>query len=123
MTMKTKHLIPIAATLLASTVASSAWAHAKLQASEPKAGTTVAAAPTAIRLQFNETLELPFSKIKLVNAEEATIEPSAIALDKADPKAMVATVPALPAGPYRVLWSTMTRDGHKVKGEYSFTVK
>jgi methionine-rich copper-binding protein CopC len=122
MTMNTKHLMSIAA-LLASTFASSAWAHAKLQASEPKAGITVAAAPAQIRLHFNEALELPFSKIKLVNAKDTTIEPTSVALDQADPKAMVATLPALPAGPYRVLWSTMTRDGHKVKGEYSFTVK
>lgn len=121
--MKTNYLMSLAATLLASTLASPAWAHAKLQASEPKAGTTVAASPAQIRLQFNETLELPFSKIKLIDAKDAMIEPSAVALDKADPKAMVATMPALPSGPYRVLWSTMTRDGHKVKGEYAFTVK
>jgi methionine-rich copper-binding protein CopC len=123
MTMKNKHLASIAALLLGSILASSALAHAKLQASEPKAGATVAAAPAEIKLQFNEALELPFSKIKLVDARDAIIEPTAVALDKADPKAMVATLPALPAGPYRVLWSTMTRDGHKVKGEYSFTVK
>lgn len=121
--MKAKYIVSSAVLLLASALASSAWAHAKLVVAEPKAGSTVAAAPGEIRLQFNETLEAPFSKIKLVDAKDAVIEPSAVAVDKDNPKMLVATVPALAAGTYRVQWSTVTRDGHKVKGEYSFSVK
>ena len=114
------HLLLLAA---ATVIAPAAWAHAKLIAAEPKAEATVATAPATIRLQFNDVVELPFSKIKLVDTREATIEAAAIALDHTDPKTLVATVPTLPAGLYRVVWSTVTRDGHKVKGEYSFTVK
>jgi methionine-rich copper-binding protein CopC len=120
--MNAKLLISSAALVLASSLASSAWAHAKLEAAEPKAGST-AASPKEIRLQFNEVLEAPFSKIKLVDAKDAVIEPAAVAVDKDNPKALVATMPALSAGAYRVQWSTVTRDGHKVKGEYTFTVK
>lgn len=122
--MHAKHLIPSAAlVLLAGGIAAPAWAHAKLQAAEPKAGSTVAAAPTQLRLQFNEALEAPFSKIKLVDARNQVIAPSAVAVDKGNPKMLVATVPALASGTYRVQWSTVTRDGHKVNGEYSFSVK
>ena len=121
--MNAKQLMSSAALVLASALASSAWAHAKLEVAEPKAGSTVAASPKEIRLQFNETLEAPFSKIKLLDAKDAVIEPSAIAVDKDNPKLLVAEMPALPAGAYRVQWSTMTRDGHKVKGEYAFHVK
>jgi methionine-rich copper-binding protein CopC len=89
----------------------------------PGAGSNLASAPKEIRLQFSDNVELPFSKIKLLNANDAPIEASAIALDKGNPRALVATLPALTSGVYRVRWSTVTRDGHKVKGEYSFTIK
>lgn len=121
--MHAKQLIPSAALLLLASAASSAWAHAKLQAAEPKAGSTVAAAPAQLRLQFNEALEAPFSKIKLVDARNKVIAPSTLAVDKGNPKMLVATVPPLASGTYRVQWSTVTRDGHKVNGEYAFSVK
>ena len=120
--MNAKQLMSSSALAVASVLASSAWAHAKLEAAEPKAG-SVAASPKEIRLKFNEVLEAPFSKIKLVDARDAVIEPSALAVDKDNPNLLVAEMPALAAGAYRVQWSTMTRDGHKVKGEYAFTVK
>lgn len=121
--MSAKHLISFAALLLAGTVATSARAHAKLETAEPKPASTVSVAPKQLRLQFNEILELPFSKVKLVDAKGAEIEPSSVVLDKDNPKALVAAMPALAAGQYKVRWSTVTRDGHKVKGEYSFTVQ
>lgn len=112
-----------AALVLGFAFAPAAWAHAKLIAAEPKAEATVATAPSRIRLQFNDHVELPFSKIKLIDTREVAIEAGAVGLDPADPKTLVATVPQLPSGQYRVQWSTVTRDGHKVKGEYSFSVK
>jgi hypothetical protein len=36
---------------------------------------------------------------------------------------MTAQLPALPPGAYRILWSAMTHDSHKMKGEVPFTVK
>lgn len=51
------------------------------------------------------------------------MQPSKIAADPADAKALIATTPGLHPGGYRVQWTTVTRDGHKVKGEFSFRVK
>lgn len=121
--MNNKHMLAAAAMILASTFSSLAHAHAKLEASIPKANAIVAPAPKEVRLQFNERLEMAFSKIKLVDGKGAAIGPLKVDLDKADPKVMVASLPALPAGAYRVQWTTLTRDGHKVKGEFSFQVK
>ena len=118
-----KHTLTAAVLIHASILAPSAWAHAKLVVAEPKAEAIVSVAPAAIRLQFNDQVELPFSKVKLVDAKEVSIEALAILPDQANPKALLATMPPLAAGVYRVLWSTVTRDGHKVKGEYSFSVK
>jgi methionine-rich copper-binding protein CopC len=36
---------------------------------------------------------------------------------------MVATLPSLQSGQYRVQWSTVTHDGHKTRGEFSFRVR
>lgn len=122
--MATKHALLAAALLAAaSALPSPAWAHAKLVASEPAVAAVLSAAPATIRLQFNDYVELSFSKVKLVAANDAVIEALAIVPDKTEPKALIATLPPLPAGLYRVLWSTVTRDGHKAKGEYAFSIK
>jgi methionine-rich copper-binding protein CopC len=121
--MNTKYMLAAGALVLASTTSSAAYAHAKLESSVPKANAIVAPAPTEVRLQFNEPLEMAFSKIKLVDGKGAAIQPLKVDLDKANAKVMVASLPALASGAYRVQWTTLTRDGHKVKGEFSFQVK
>ena len=102
---------------------SAASAHAKLESSSPQANGVVSPAPSQVRLQFSEQLELPFSKIKLVDAAGAIVQPTRTAIDSANPKVLTATVPALHAGVWQVQWSTVTRDGHKIKGQFTFQVK
>lgn len=121
--MTVKKLLVAAIATVAFAASSVAFAHAKLESSSPAANSVVTPAPTQVRIQFNEPLELPFSKIKLIDEKGTVIEASKPALDPANPKALVAPVPTLHSGAYRVQWSTVTRDGHKVKGEFSFRVK
>jgi len=121
--MKTKTLVLAAVAASGCLFSAAAFAHAKLESSAPQANAVVSPAPAQLRLQFSERLELPFSKVKLVDEKGLVVEPSATALDGANPKVLVATLPALRPGAYRVQWSTVTRDGHKVKGEYAFRVK
>jgi len=121
--MNIKTLIIAAATAAATFASSAALAHAKLEASVPAANSVVSPAPAQVRLQFNEPLELPFSKVKLIDEKGTLVEPAKLAADPADPKALVAVTPGLHPGPWRVQWTTVTRDGHKVKGEFSFRVK
>ncbi|HEX9171150.1 MAG TPA: copper homeostasis periplasmic binding protein CopC [Telluria sp.] len=116
-------LLAIAAMAIATALSSSAHAHARLEASTPKAGTVVAARPTEIRLQFNEQVELAFSKIRLVDQAGNVVATSSVGLDKSNPKVMIATLSPVGAGSYRVQWSALTRDGHKVKGEFPFRVR
>jgi len=89
----------------------------------PQANAVLSPAPTQVRLQFNEQVELPFSKVKLVDEKGVVTESSKLVLDSANNKVLVAAVPVLHAGAYRVQWTTLTRDGHKVKGEFGFRVK
>jgi methionine-rich copper-binding protein CopC len=121
--MKTNRRAGVALAALACTFSAPAWAHATLQASTPKADSVVSPAPPQLRLRFNEPLELPFSKVRLVDEKGATVEPSKTAVDAADPKTLVSTLPALHAGAWRVQWTAVARDGHKVKGEFGFRVR
>ena len=119
--MKTKHFLIAGALVAAAFATSLAQAHAKLQSAEPKADSVLDAAPKTIHLQFSTNLEPAFSKIVLTDAKDAEV-----ALPKTEvgkDNSMSSAVPALQPGVYHVKWSTMTRDGHKVKGEYQFTVK
>jgi methionine-rich copper-binding protein CopC len=121
--MKTNKLAVAAAATLACAFPAPAWAHAKLQSSSPQAGSEVSPAPAQLRLRFNEAPELPFSKVRLVDEQGAVAEPSKTTVDAADPKTLVSTLPALHAGAWRVQWTAVSRDGHKVKGEFGFRVR
>lgn len=103
--------------------AGAAQAHAKLEASEPEASSTLDTAPKALRLQFNEALEPAFSKIMLRDGADHEVALPKAEVDKANPKTMAVGLPALGPGQYRVQWSTVTHDGHKTKGEFSFRVR
>lgn len=110
-----------AATAMAG--ANSALAHAGLQTSIPAKDAEVAAAPKEITLQFNEKLEAAFSSAKLIDStgKQVTIEKAT--LDAANPSVMKLAVPALPSGKYKVEYVGVGHDGHRRKGDYSFTVK
>ena len=121
--MIARNLVAGLTLVIAGAAMSAAQAHAKLEASQPKADSELASSPKEIRLHFNEKLEATFSKIQLVDAKDAELPLPKAELDKADPKVLYTTVPALQPGQYRIRWSTMTHDGHKAKGEIAFRVK
>jgi copper resistance protein C len=108
---------------VAAIAASPAFAHARLQSSDPKAETTLEQSPTRIKIEFSQEVELPFTKIVLTDGNNAGIPASKPELDHGNTKTVFATIPALKAGHYHVQWSTMTHDGHKVQGQFAFKVK
>jgi methionine-rich copper-binding protein CopC len=121
--MSTKRFLAVTIFALAGAVTSSAFAHAKLQSSDPRAGSTLDSAPKQVRLKFNEALEPAFSKIKLTGPQNREIAVAATTVDKADPTVMTAPLPPLSTGEYHIQWTAVSHDGHKVKGEVSFKVK
>lgn len=121
--MNHKNICAAIMLVAAGAAASAVQAHAKIASTEPKAESELHGAPKQIRLQFNEALEGAFSKIELVDAREAAVKLPKAAVDKSDPRVMFTAVPALKPGQYSVRWSTMTHDGHKTKGQFSFKVK
>lgn len=121
--MNKKNICAAIILIAAGASASLAQAHAKIASTEPKANSELHNPPKEIRLHFNEALEGAFSKIELADAKEVAVKLPKAAVDKSDPKVMSTTLPALPPGKYSVRWTAMTHDGHKVKGQYSFTIK
>ena len=53
----------------------------------------------------------------------ARSRPTPATVDKAHPQMLHLVSPKLAVGSYQVLWSTMTQDGHRTKGQYGFQVK
>lgn len=100
-----------------------AWSHARLSQSTPAADAVLVAAPQKVRVQFNEPLEGMFSGIQVTDAAGKQLTSDKAVIESGDSTAMHLSLPALKAGTYRVQWSAVTRDGHRVKGAYSFTVK
>ena len=96
-------------------------AHSLLLESSPAANATVDAAPSELRLRFNNRIEKRLSRVKLVD-ERGGARDLPVAEDGAADR-LSAPVPSIVPGRYRVEWQVLSTDGHVVTGRYSFTVK
>jgi len=110
----------LSAALLCAALAN---AHPTLMSSVPKAGQTVDSPPKELLLRFNEPIEPAFTHVKLAGPGLPEAKASPTEAVKDDANAVAVTLPALSAGVYKARWSAMGRDGHRIKGEFSFTVK
>ena len=104
-------------------VPGSALAHAYLDHADPPPGSTLAQAPTQLRITFSEPVDSAFSQLHVLNARRVTVDrgDSAVAAD--DPRAMVVSLqPGLADGVYTVAWRTLSADdGHSESGAYTLT--
>jgi methionine-rich copper-binding protein CopC len=101
--------------------------HSDYDHSEPTAGSTVATAPTIIKVWFTETVQLSGSSLKVTNAAGQQVDSKDVKLDPSDDDHKIVVVslnPSLPAGTYKVAWKTISADdGDEDEGEFSFTVR
>ena len=103
--------------MLLTTIAVPAWAHAKLQSSDPPANSSVKS-PSLIRLVFSEKLEPAFSGATLSDAAGKKIPVSASVGG-----ATITLMPlSLKPGAYKVTWHTVGHDTHRISGTLSFKV-
>jgi len=107
-----------AALLLASPGA--ARAHAGLVSSAPAAGDTLRQAPTRVVLRFTEPVDASSSRLVLLGSNLRTT--LAVRRDPGDVTALVAALPPLGPGGYRMQWRTLSADGHPVDGSFVFFV-
>lgn len=101
----------------------SVFAHGSLVTATPKAGAVLAGSPSEVRLQFSEALEPQFSSIKLLDAKGASIVQAKAVVAPTDRNSFVLPLRDLAPGVYAVQWVAATRDGHRTKGSFNFTVR
>lgn len=99
--------------LLVAGLSADAWAHAKLVRSAPGDGATLAEAPQEVRLWFDEDIAPAFSSARLLDASGRPVELAGVRTHPSDRKLLIVPVPALAAGIYSLLASTLSEaDGH-----------
>lgn len=121
--------LPRPAVLLASFLAlfllfpGRAAAHQELLRAAPADGAALSAAPEALRLVFNEAVELAVSRLSLTGPEgPVALAPLVVGPDSAT--VLIGGIEGpLVAGSYTVNWQVVGADGHPVRGEYSFAIK
>ncbi|MEO6607381.1 MAG: copper homeostasis periplasmic binding protein CopC [Aestuariivirga sp.] len=104
--------------------AHAAFAHAEFVKATPAPDSTITTCPTEIDITFSEDLSLKFSGAKLTDSKMVVLPTGPASLAKDDEKTLVTPITApLPAGDYAVAWHNLSKDGHKLKGNFKFTVK
>lgn len=117
-----RHLLLLMTLLCALVMGGHADAHAFLVKSDPAVGATVAAAKT-LRLEFSEALELAFSGIDVTNGSGGAVPARNVRLDSNDRKVLLADMPPLQPGAYRLKWHVVSVDTHRTEGDFAFSVK
>jgi copper transport protein len=108
--------------------APAAQAHAFLAGSNPADGVVLATAPTELRLQFSESVVLGATRIEIIDSSGRRLGTTRLTLVGAgssteDPVEVVAGLPALARGAYRVSWQTLSSDDlHATSGVLVFGI-
>ena len=97
-------------------------AHAFLLASVPGVGSQVSA-PNTLRLEFSEAVEFGFSGVDMENTSGGVVTLQNVRYGTTDHKVLLADVPQIAPGSYRVKWHVVSVDTHRTEGDFVFRVK
>jgi len=97
--------------------------HAFPDHSSPKVGATLTAPPVGVYIWFDGDLEPTFSTMKVHDASGRMVDQANSRVNPSDTTLLEVGLPPLPAGIYHVMWSVVSRDGHRTAGDFSFTIK
>lgn len=122
-TRRMYQLVAVAALGLTALAAGPAAVHTHLERSEPGADSTVAVAPTEIKLWFSGPVQVRVTTVRLTGADSAAVALSAARMGTGTKAPVILDVLGTVApGRYTVAWRTMSRDGHAVSGTFAFTL-
>jgi len=96
-----------------------ASAHSALVSADPADGSTLRTAPTAVTLTFNEDVKGQFSKVIVTDPEGRQVAEAATV---AGPVVSARLPAGLVDGRYRVVYSVVSADAHRIAGELHFTL-
>jgi methionine-rich copper-binding protein CopC len=107
--------------LIGAALGREACAHAVLEEASPARRSVLTASPAAVRLQFNEDIELRYSSVEVLDGKDAA--QAAGTLTAPDAHSLSLPLAPLTAGRYTVHYRVLSADGHVIESRYSFTVK
>ncbi len=100
-----------------------AAAHAVPERAEPGAGAVLERAPATVTIHFDARLEPFFSKVVVTDERGVKVSLGDGELAAGDTKALSVRLVTAGKGNYRVHWDVVSHDGHRARGDYSFTVR
>ena len=98
-------------------------AHTHLEKSEPEKNAELTEPPATVRLVFSSRIESDFSKIEVTDASGARVNEDKMTSSDNHREIETSLSTGLKPGVYTVKWNVISDDGHRVKGNYQFTVK
>jgi len=101
--------------------AAPAAAHAVLLRTTPAPQSTVKTAPRAVRLDFNEHVDVAFGAIRVFDVDAHRVDLGKIRTTNHGTSVLVPLRP-LHDGTYSVTWRAVSADGHLVRGGFAFYV-
>ena len=102
-------------------MATSADAHALLLSIDPADGAELATAPDAVRLTFNEPVEVPTGGVRVFDADAQRVDGGVA--EQVEPSVVELPLPAdLPDGGYVITYRVVSADSHPITGVSTFVV-
>ena len=96
------------------------WAHAYPAVSVPNNGATLKEAPSEVRIQFTEAIEMAFSAVTVIGPNKEIVSQGKLR-KLADDSVAIGLKP-LQAGNYSVEWQVLSVDTHVTEGVLRFTI-
>ena len=112
-------VLAVCAAGLTATAAVPAWAHSRLQHTDPADGATVTAQRAEVTLTFNERVHGNFTTVVVTGPGGISYSDGHVQVIDDD---VHQTVYPLRSGAYTVAWRAISADGHPVEGQFHFTV-
>ena len=98
-------------------------AHTDLDRAEPAVDAALEAAPSQVHIWFTSRIEPRFSRIEVYSANGTQVDKGNSVSSEDKRELTVDLAENLPSGAYKVRWNVIARDGHRVRGDYDFSVK
>ncbi len=100
-----------------------AAAHAFPERAEPRVGAVIRTAPAEVRIWFDGDLEPAFSRIGVTDGSGQRVDRGDSRVDPQNRRLLRVSLPPLAPGVYKVGWSVLAVDGHRTRGDYTFTLR
>ena len=100
--------------------AAPAFAHTRLESSDPADKSSVDTAPASVSLTFNEDISAEFASISVVGPDGTNYATGPVSA--AGGQVGTAVSPLGPAGAYEIGYRVVSDDGHPVQGKLTFTL-